>query len=192
MTGDRGGSGFTARLRAAWRSATYEPPPRRSGSRAVTVLDRALSRRRILWFCGVAACVSILILAGTHLGPGLRAAHRDGTRGVWIAQDCTQQRGGCVWTGEFALAAADGVPGRVILPSVTYAGGLTGISPGLTVPALDAGSSDEVYPVSGSDRWIHDVIGLAVAGPLLAYLLWRPLRRRLRNRRAGISLAGLR
>jgi hypothetical protein len=47
------------------------------------------------------------------------------------------------------------------------------VQPGTTVPALDAGASDEVYPLTGSAKWIHDLIGVVVGGLALIALLAR-------------------
>lgn len=51
------------------------------------------------------------------------------------------------------------------LPSVSYAGSLPAVADGTVVPALDAGAGDEVYPLTGSDKWVRDLIGV-VAGTL--------------------------
>ena len=72
-------------------------------------LRRWFTGRRFLWLLGVAVCVSILWLAGSHLGPGLRAANGQGTVGSWTAQE--QDSG--LWYGEFVSSA-----GTVTLPHV--------------------------------------------------------------------------
>jgi hypothetical protein len=144
---------------------------------AVRWLRRWFTGRRFVWAVGVAVCVSILWLAGSHLGPGLRAANGQGTVGSWTARE--QYSG--QWYGEFVSSA-----GTVALPHVSYAGGLTAVQPGTVIPALDSGSGDEVYPLTGSDRWIHDVIGIVVAGVALIALLARGFFvARRRRRRAG-------
>jgi hypothetical protein len=139
-------------------------------------LRRWFTGRRFLWLLGIAVCVSILWLAGSHLGPGLRAANGQGTVGLWTAQE--QDSG--QWYGEFVSSA-----GTVTLPHVYYAGSLPAVQAGTVVPALDGGAGDEVYPLAGSHKWIHDVIGVVVAGVALIALLARVFFAARRRRRAG-------
>ena len=94
--------------------------------------------------------------AGSHLGPGLRAAHGQGIPGLWTAQ---QQNGGG-WSGEFVSSF-----GAVTLPKVSYAGSLSAVQPGMVVPALDAGAGDEVYPLTGSGKWVRGLIGVVGGTP---------------------------
>lgn len=131
--------------------------------------------RRFLWLLGVVFAGSIIWLAGSHLGPGLRAAHGQGTDGRWTAQE--QDSG--QWYGEFVSSS-----GTVALPHVYYAGGLSAVHAGTVVPALDTGAGDEVYPLSGSSKWIHDVIGIVVGALALIALVARGFFVARRRRRA--------
>jgi hypothetical protein len=144
--------------------------------------------RRFLWALGVALSVFVLFSAGSHLGPALRAAHGDGTRGTWIAEQCTGGKSGeCAWYGEFVLPN-----GTVALPYVKYAGTVTPGYTGQTLPALDSGATDEVYPVGGTDRWILDVLGVVAGGLALPLLIGRwlfVLYRRVRSRHQATRLA---
>lgn len=47
------------------------------------------------------------------------------------------------------------------------------VQAGTTVPALDAGASDEVYPLTGSDKWIRDLVGVIAGSLALIGLLAR-------------------
>ena len=121
---------------------------------------------RFLWLLCIAISGSIIWLAGSHLGPGLRAAHGQGIHGLWTAQE--QDSG--QWYGEFVS-----ISGTVTLPHVYYAGSLSAVQAGTTIPALDTGASDEVYPLTGSGKWVHDVIGIVVGTLVLIGLLARGL-----------------
>jgi len=135
--------------------------------------------RRFLWLIGIMLAGSIIWLAGSHLGPGLRAARGQGIVGLWTAQEQDDGQ----WYGEFISSS-----GTVTLPYVYYAGSLSAVQAGTTVPALDTGAGDEVYPLAGSAKWIHDVIGIVVGTVALIALLARGLfvtRRRRRVTRAG-------
>ena len=132
----------------------------------------------MLWLLGIAFCGCVIWLAGSHLGPGLRAAHGQGIRGQWTAQE--QESG--QWYGEFVSSS-----GTVTLPHVYYAGSLPAAAAGTTVPALDTGAGDEVYPLTGSGKWVNDVIGIVVGALALTGLLARGVfvaRRRGRATRA--------
>ena len=136
------------------------------------------TRWRVLWLLGIAISGCVIWLAGSHLGPGLRAAHGQGIHGQWTAQE---QDGG-QWYGEFVSSS-----GTVTLPHVNYAGSLSAVQAGTTIPALDTGASDEVYPLTGSGKWVHDVIGVVAGTLALIALLARGIfvtRRRGRARRA--------
>ena len=136
------------------------------------------TRWRVLWLLGVVFSGCVIWLAGSHLGPGLRAAHGQGIHGQWTAQE---QDGG-QWYGEFVSSS-----GTVALPHVNYAGSLSAVQAGTTVPALDTGAGDEVYPLTGSGKWVRDVIGVVAGTLALTGLLARGIfaaRRRGRARRA--------
>jgi hypothetical protein len=85
---------------------------------------------------------------------------------------------GCRWYGDFVRA-----DGTVVLAHASYSGDPTGVHPGWRTPALASGASDEVYPVHGSTRWEHDVIGLAASFAAVVALLARTyvVRRRRRH-----------
>lgn len=143
-------------------------------------LAELIGWRRLLWALGAALSAFVLIFAGSHLGPALRAAHGGGTRGIWVAEQCDGRPGECTWYGEFVLPN-----GTIAHSHVRYAATVTPGFPGQAVPALDSGAGDEVYPVSGTDKWIHDVLGLTAGGLALLLLIWRCLfvhRRRWRSR----------
>ena len=141
---------------------------------------------QILWGCCLIVAISILSVAAAHLGPGIAAARGEGTHGVWVAGQQVCSRGSCQWYGSFQLP-----DGKVKLPWVTYTGPEPSIRPGWRTPALDAGAGDEVYPPHGSSRWIHDVIGVAVAAAVIAILLWLAVRTRLRRRRGRLHPVGI-
>jgi hypothetical protein len=140
--------------------------------------------RQVTWGCLFGFAIFVIYLAGSHLVPGLRAARGAGIRGEWTARQCTGSGNGgeCSWYGPFRLP-----DGKVTMPWVIYTGSEAAVHPGWTTPALDTGSADEVYPVHGSKRWIHDVIGLIGGAVTIIALLWRALvvRRRRRRMRPG-------
>jgi hypothetical protein len=144
--------------------------------------------QRQLWWFGLLACaLAILYLAGVHLGPALRAAQGHGVRGRWVAtQLVCGRRDGCDWIGEFVLPN-----GKVQLPRVLYTGRETSVHVGWTRPALNSGGGDEVYPLHGSNRWVHDVIGVIGAGVVIVILAWLSVRARLRRRRQRRAFAGV-
>lgn len=146
---------------------------------------RWFTKWRVLWLCGVVFSGCIIWLAGSHLGPGLRAAHGEGIHGQWTAQE--QESG--QWYGAFVSSS-----GTVTLPHVYYAGSLPTAAAGTMIPALDTGAGDEVYPLTGSGKWIHDVIGVVAGTLALIGLLARGLfvtRRRRRARRADGFTQGM-
>ena len=126
------------------------------------------------WLC-IGFCGFVIWGAGSHLGPGLRAAHGEGIPGLWTAQ---QQNSGN-WSGEFVSSS-----GTVTLPNVSYAGSLSAVQPGMVVPALDAGAGNEVYPLTGSDKWVRDLIGVVGGTLALIGLLARGFYVARRRRRA--------
>lgn len=165
--------------RRQYHRRQFSQPP--TGWRAVCwkVADlprKLFSPRRFFWGLGVVLAVGLIWLAGSHLGPGLRARDGQGVAAVWIAQ---QQENG-QWYGQFVVP-----PGKVLLSNVYYAGGLSAVQQGTVVPALDSGASNEVYPLSGSSKWVHDLIGVIVGGLLLIALLARWLIVFRRRRRAA-------
>jgi hypothetical protein len=154
------------RPRSGWAAAAYA---------AVRWPRRWFTVRRLVWLICIGICGFVIWGAGSHLGPGLRAAHGQGIPGLWTAQ---QQNSGS-WSGEFVSSS-----GTVTLPNVSYAGSLSAVQPGMVVPALDAGAGDEVYPLSGSDKWVRDLIGVVGGTLALLALLARGLYVARRRRRA--------
>ena len=154
------------RPRTGWTAALYA---------AVRWPRRWFSVRRLVWWLCIGFCCFVIWGAGTHLGPGLRAAHGEGIPGLWTAQ---QQDSG-TWTGEFVSS-----DGTVTLPNVTYTGSLPAVQPGTVVPALDAGAGNEVYPLTGSDKWVRDLIGVVGGTVALVGLLARGFYVARRRRRA--------
>jgi hypothetical protein len=142
-------------------------------------LTRYFTVRQIVWGASLIAAVGIGVLAASYLGPALRAANGHGIHGTWVAQRCVAGHGSCRWYGEFIRS-----DGTVVLTHASYSGDLTGVHAGWRTPALDSGASDEVYPVHGSTRWEHDVIGLAASFAAVVALIVRAyvVRRRRRRR----------
>jgi hypothetical protein len=142
---------------------------------------RRIGWRQILWVCGTALAVFFMYFGGSHLGPAIRAAHGQGIRGTWVAQQCGSGNGHCTWYGKFVLP-----DGTVALPSVSYGGHLTAVHAGLAVPALDSGAGNEVYPPSGSTQWVHDVIGLAGGAVVFVLMVgWWVIAWRRHHRTSG-------
>jgi hypothetical protein len=154
------------RPRSGWSAAAYA---------AVRWPRRWFTLRRFVWLVAIGFCVFVIWGAGSHLGPGLRAAHGEGIPGLWTAQ----QQGDGQWTGEFVSSE-----GTVTLPNVTYTGSLSAVQPGTIVPALDAGAGNEVYPLTGSDKWVRDLIGVVGGTLALTGLLARGFYVARRRRRA--------
>ena len=154
------------RPRSGWAAAAYA---------AVRWPRRWFTVRRLVWLICIGICGFVIWGAGSHLGPGLRAAHGQGIPGLWTAQ---QQNSGS-WSGDFVSSS-----GTVTLPNVSYAGSLSAVQPGMVVPALDAGAADEVYPLTGSDKWVRDLIGVVGGTLALLALLARGFYVARRRRRA--------
>jgi hypothetical protein len=154
------------RPRSGWNAAAYA---------AVRWPRRWFTLRRFVWLVAIGFCGFIIWGAGSHLGPGLRAAHGEGIPGLWTAQ----QQGSGNWTGEFVSSS-----GTVTLPNVSYAGSLSAVQVGTMVPALDAGAGNEVYPLTGSDKWVRDLIGVVGGTLALTGLLARGFYVARRRRRA--------
>jgi len=136
---------------------------------------RWFTLRRFVWLLAIGLCGFVIWGAGSHLGPGLRAAHGEGIPGLWTAQE--QASGN--WSGEFVSSS-----GTVTLPNVSYAGSLSAVQAGMVVPALDAGAGDEVYPLTGSDKWVRDLLGVVGGTLALIALLARGFYVARRRRRA--------
>lgn len=123
--------------------------------------SRGLQR---IWAAGLLGSVGLPLGCGLLLASDLKAAHGQATRGTWVAEQRVCGKGGYFWRGDFFLPS-----GAETRQAVTYLGSLTSVHRGLRVPALDAGADGEVYPVSGSHRWIRDIIlmGTLAAGLVL-------------------------
>jgi hypothetical protein len=80
----------------------------------------------------------------------------------------------------------------VTRPGVEFEGSGPGTVAGESFRALDTGAPNEVFLATGSRAWIGDVTAIGAAGLALLGLLWRPVRRRLRARRATASPTGIR
>jgi len=124
------------------------------------------AKLRVAWGFAVIAAGAVIWGTGSHLEPDLRMAHSQGTVGTWTAyQEVNGQ-----WHGAFVSTS-----GTVTLPDVTYDGSLSKIHYKTTIPALEADSSDEVYPLQGSShgslKWVHDIIGIVVGTLVLIWLL---------------------
>lgn len=128
----------------------------------------------------IAAAVIAAIVA--VYGPALAAHEGSGTRGVFEPQLqlCTPP---CAWSGAFTATGH--------ARYVTLAPGGPPISqPFVSVPAVDTGSADTVYPAGGGTAWIAPAAGLASASAVVIVVLAAELtvlvRVRLRRRaRAG-------
>ncbi len=106
----------------------------------------------------IVGVVSALLLVATaaHIVPAVRAGLHDGTRGSWVATTKVCHRSACIWNGKFVATG-----GHVLVTSAQYAGPIPkGIQAGTSLPALDAGGSGLVFPLTGSDLWVELVIGL--------------------------------
>lgn len=138
----------------------------RTGGRHAGTVDYRLSRGlQRIWAAGLLLSLGLLLGCGVQLGSDLKAAHSQGTRGTWVAEQRVCGKGGCFWRGDFFLPS-----GTETRQAVTYLGNLTSVHLGLRVPALDAGADGEVYPVSGSHRWIQDIIAMGAGAVGLVLL----------------------
>ena len=143
--------------------------------------DLQIPWKQLLWVIFVVASAAQIWISAGHLGPALRAYHGQGTAGFWTASG--QEKNGA-WYGEFV--ANSGTEADT-LPNVRYEGTPSTVQAGTTLPAIDTGASDEVYPPTGSGDLIHVVLGIVVCTVVLSALLTKGLfvvRRRVRARRA--------
>jgi hypothetical protein len=136
----------------------------------------------------LAGLLAVVILQIPQIGPAIRAAHGEGTRGELTLQHYGCGRISCTWTGVFVAGQ-----GRLILRDVAFNGHVPAADPsaGVAVPALYSGDPGTVYQVTGSNAWIADVALLAFEvvaivsfGGVVAYgvrtrlqlrQLWRPM-----------------
>jgi hypothetical protein len=129
----------------------------------------------------VIGVVSALLVIGSaaHLLPAIRAGLHDGTRGLWVATTKRCVRSACNWSGKFVSPH-----GHVLAASAQYDGRLpAGIHAGTSVAGLFTGSG-LVFPVSGSDLWISQLVALAVGALGLYWSSHRFVRNYLQERRA--------
>jgi hypothetical protein len=127
-------------------------------------------RRRRFWVAGLVVSLGFLAGGAAQLPDQLKAAHGQGTRGQWVAE--YQVKG--YWVGKFVLPN-----GTETGSAYRYDGSLGSVHPGTSVPALDTGDYQQVYPVGGSYRWIQAVIymaagaiGLIALAGAWIYLRW--------------------
>ena len=183
-------------------SPSTGPPGPGPGSAPQSLLDlvdldarakrmRGLRQRMLSGFLvagiGLAGLLIVAALQIAELGPAIRAAHGEGTRGEFTLQQYGCGRFSCTWTGRFV---ADN--GRLTLSNVAFNGHVpSGARQGAAIPGLYSGDPGTIYPVTGSSAWIADVAGLAfeilaliLFGGVMVYAihtqrelarLWRPM-----------------
>jgi hypothetical protein len=123
-------------------------PPNRWGYRIALALLMPMALAAPLIFPGLVQSIV----------PAFRASRGEGTHGEFTPQQYGCGRFSCSWTGVFT---AEG--GRVRLSNVLYNGQISGGGHrDVTIPALDSGDSGTVYPVTGTNDWIVDVLLTAV------------------------------
>jgi hypothetical protein len=111
-------------------------------------------------------CAAIFIAILLSMGPVLRAARGQGSRGVFTATTLSCDKT-CSWEGTFTFRNG------TILPHVTYADSLpASVSLGSTVPALFPGGSNTVYAVRGSTSWLYLLWLLPLVAGGLAVTVW--------------------
>ena len=116
----------------------------------------------------LAGLLVLVALQIPQLGPAVRAADGEGSRGEFTLQQYGCGRFSCTWTGVFV---AD--KGRLRLAGVAFNGHMpSGARRGVAVPALYSGDPGTVYPVTGSNAWIADVALLAVEVLVVVLLGW--------------------
>ena len=135
----------------------------------------------------VVAALALLLLFGsvTHIGPAVRAALHEGTRGYWVVtgRTCNSRRA-CVWNGRFVLAS-----GHVQVASIQYQGTTpAAIHQGMRIPVLYPGGN-LVFPTTGSDLWISLTVAIVVALLGLYWATHRWVADYLRGRRDSTRLA---
>jgi membrane protein implicated in regulation of membrane protease activity len=142
-----------------------------------------LYRRAFVGFIGFFSA-GLLAIGALGLGPAIRAARGEGTRGVFTARTLSCDRT-CSWTGTFTAG------NRQVWPDVMYDGALPPAThPGSIVPALYPGGSNDVFAVRGSTAWrIYAVLMPAASAGVLASLWFGPIRY-LRLRRNDRSADG--
>jgi hypothetical protein len=129
----------------------------------------------------VAVAGAAIVYGVVELGPAIRAALGDGTRGWFVAQQVPGcQNPGCHWGGLF-----ESLDQHVILRNVSYADADHAMRLGSVVPALFTGG-DMVYAPGGSTGWLEPAVFLLIGIAVIAALLWygpiRYVRHRLRDR----------
>jgi hypothetical protein len=129
-------------------------------------------RRRPSTFTVVVATfvgLVLLLITVPNVGPVLRAARADGTRGTFTAQrlSCVQHPGHeqCTWYGTFQVPGAAQHTDYYL-----YGAGRGNLRAGEQVTAVDVGRKGRVYDPAGSHEWILTglllLVGLALLVPL--------------------------
>lgn len=130
------------------------------------------------------AAVGVLVMAPWALGPAIRAAHGNGTPGMFTAQEQQCSRVGCNWLGMFRSEH-----GTVLHDADYVDRAPPGTHSGSSFPALWPGGSNDVYAAHGSTGWIQIVLAEVVAGVGLAALVWYgPIRYLRKRKRHGRSI----
>lgn len=137
-------------------------------------------RRRSSWIIGLVASLGLLVGGAAQLPTALHASHGQGTHGTWVAD----HRFNGTWYGKFLLPN-----GSETHSDVKYDGSLSSVHAGTSVPALDSGDSNQVYPVSGSHHWIESVIYIVLGAIGLIVIAGAWLYQRLARRR-GLVMPG--
>lgn len=141
-------------------------------------------RRWIGWILiGVALPVAgtgLLVFGSIEIGPAYAAAQGHGTLGTYTTTRIAscEHPAECSWYGDFV--SADGRHTRL---NVRFDGVWTRGTPGTTTPALDSGDPFTVFPRTGTNLWMRDLMaligGTVIMVPWLGcVLLW--LTRKLR------------
>lgn len=120
--------------------------------------------------------VAVLAISALALGPAIRAAHGQGTPGVFTAenQQCSRR---CFWIGTFTSEHG------TVLHDADYADRApAGAHAGSSFPALWPGGSNDVYAAHGSTGWMGLVVLDVFAVVALAAIVWHGPIRYLRKR----------
>ena len=121
-------------------------------------------RRFSSWPLCVASCGSVIWLAAQSPGPGAASGARSGR--AWPVDGAGARQRPVVRRVRFDFR--NGNAAACVLRGEPARG-----QAGTTVPALDTGAGDEVYPLTGSGKWVHDVIGIVVGTlALIGLLVW--------------------
>jgi hypothetical protein len=141
---------------------------------------------------GGLALIAVGIIGAVFLyssvAPALRAEHRLGTAGAFVARSEACGRGGCWWTGDFTPLGGQTRHG------ISLAEPDASLDAGQSVTALDTGPAGRVYLPGDSWPVTNNVLGVimcvvsAVFGAALLVMAWH--RERRRRRHAAANAAG--